>query len=416
MATLPISGKQARSIGLALADASRQQVNVWHGAVRSGKTIGSLFAFLMRVAEAPSSGEIVIIGRTRDTVFRNLIAPLQDRELFGDVVNHVSGNRGAPTVTVLGRRIHVIGASDVRAEATIRGMTINTSYVDEATLLAEDFMSMLMSRHSVPGAWCGLTTNPDGPRHWLKTRYIDRADEMGHQVFHFTLEDNRAYLPDGYIESIEQQHTGLWYDRFIRGRWSLAEGVIFDQYDPDRHVVDVIPPVRRWLSVGIDYGTTNPTRGILVGITDDNRLIAAAEWAPDGGTDTDLSRSLREWMDHQPPPEYVFIDPAAASFKLQLHRDGIRRVGNANNDVLDGIRTLAGLFTTDQLIIHDSCTELLGELPGYVWDTKAAEQGNDKPVKLDDHAVDALRYAVHSVRALWMRYLTNPLEVGASDE
>lgn len=403
--TLPISDKQARSIGLALADASRQQINLWHGAVRSGKTIGSLFAFLMRVAEAPPSGEIVIIGRTRDTVFRNLVAPLQDRALFGDLVEHVQGNRGAPTVTILGRRVHVIGASDVRAEAIIRGMTINTSYVDEATLLAGDFFSMLMSRHSVPGAWCGATTNPDGPRHWLKTDYIDRAAEMGHQVFHFELADNRDYLPDGYIEALERQYTGLWYDRFVRGLWSLAEGVIFDQFNPDRHVVSEMPPVRRYLSLGVDYGTTNPTRGVLVGLTEDDRLCVVAEWAPGKGTDADLSRSLRAWMGRHPPPEYVWIDPAAASFRLQLHRDGVRRLGNANNDVLDGIRTVAALFATGRLVIHESCTHLLDEIPGYVWDTKASEKGEDKPVKLDDHAIDALRYAIHSTRALWMPYI-----------
>lgn len=413
---LPISDKQADSIGRARADASRSQINLWHGSVRSGKTIGSLFAFLMRVAEAPDSGEIVIIGRTRDTVFRNLVAPMQDVSLFGPMVEQVVGNRGAPTITILGRRVHVIGASDVRAEAIIRGMTINTSYVDEATLVAEDFFSMLMSRHSVPGAWCGLTTNPDGPRHYLKTKFIDRAEEMGHRVFHFCLEDNEAYLPDGYIDALKRQYTGLWYDRFIDGRWSLAEGVIFDQFDPARHVVDTVPPVRRVIALGIDYGTTNPTAGVLAGLTDDGRLCLMAEWAPPAGTDTDLSARLREWMGHQPAPEYVWVDPAAASFKLQLHRDGVRRVGNADNHVVDGIRTMAGLFATDQLIIHESCTNLLDEIPGYVWDGKAADKGADKPIKLDDHFTDAARYAVHTTRALWMTQLTNPLEVAGSDE
>ena len=402
--TLPISDKQARSIGLATADASRQQINLWHGAVRSGKTIGSLFAFLMRIAEAPPSGEIVVIGRTRDTVYRNLIAPLQDRAMFGDAAEHVVGNRGAPTVTILGRQVHVIGASDVRAEAIIRGMTINTSYVDEATLLAEEFASMLMSRHSVPGAWCGMTTNPDGPRHWLKTGYIDRAAEMGHRVFHFALEDNRAFLPEGYIESLERQYTGLWYDRFVRGLWSLAEGVIYDQFDPAKHVVTDLPAMVATFGVGIDYGTTNATAGLMIALGEDHRLYLTREWAPGRRTDAALSGSLQQWLgDHD--YRHLFVDPAAASFKLQLNADGLAGVYNAHNDVLPGIRTVASLFATGQLLIHDSCTHLLEELPGYVWDTKAAEKGQDKPIKLDDHFCDAMRYAVASSRWLWEPYL-----------
>lgn len=374
---------------------------MWHGAVRSGKTVGSLFAFLMRVAEAPTQGEIVIIGRTRDTVFRNLIGPLLNESMFGGFTEHIVCNRGAPTATILGRTVHVIGASDVRAEAIIRGMTINTSYVDELTLVAEDFMSQLMARHSVDGAWLGATTNPDAPGHYVKAQYIDRAAEMGHRIFHFTLDDNRKYLKPGYIDGLEKQHTGIWRDRFIRGLWTMADGMVFDAFDTDRHVVDELPTIVRTLSVGMDYGTTNPTSGIMLGIGDDHRLYAIAEWAPPQGVDAALSKSLQAWLAPLPQPEYLFVDPAAASFKLQLRTDGLSRIYNADNDVLAGIRTVSSLLATGQLLIHSSCTNLLREIPGYVWDKKASEKGEDKPVKLNDHHVDALRYAVASARRFW---------------
>ncbi|MGW2095768.1 PBSX family phage terminase large subunit [Promicromonospora sukumoe] len=402
---LSISRKQARSIALANADASQSQMNLWHGAVRSGKTVGSLVKFLMKMADgADLTGESVVIGRTRDTVYRNLIAPLQDPKIYGPWAEHVRYNRGAPTADIFGQEVHVIGASDVRSEAVIRGMTIKRSYCDEISLMAEDFVNMLVSRHSVEGAWLGATTNPDGPKHPLKVNYIDRADEMGHRIFHFELEDNRRFLPDGYIENLSRQYTGLWHDRFIKGLWTMADGVIYECFDPAQHVVDKLPDMQRILCVGIDYGTTNPTRGIKLGLGVDNRLYAMAEWAPAQGTTAELERSLRTFCDTD-VPDYLFVDPSAAPLKLQLNRDGWTNYANGSNKVSAGIGLVNALLSTDQLLIHHSCTELLGEIPGYVWDTKAAEKGEDAPVKLNDHAVDALRYAVATSRPMWQPHL-----------
>ncbi|AEV51971.1 PBSX family phage terminase large subunit [Prescottella equi] len=409
---LAVSAKQLRSIALANADASKGRVNIWHGAVRSGKTIGSLVAFLAGVAAAPEQGEIVVIGRTRDTIYRNLIGPLQNVAMYGTMVEHIRYNRGAPTAEIFGRTVHVIGASDVRSEAVIRGMTISLAYLDETTLVAEEFFNQLVARMSVPGSRIFTTTNPDGPRHWLKVNYIDRAEERGHKVFHFNLEDNRAYLPEGYIEGLEAQYTGLWHDRFVKGLWTMADGVIYECFDPARHVVDTLPTMQRVLAVGVDYGTTNPTRGIKLGLGDDNRLYAMAEWAPGTGTTADRETGLRAFCATD-RPDYVFVDPAAAEFKVQLqrggwgggHADSPPPYANGMNRVGAGIGLVSALLSTDQLLIHSSCTELLGEIPGYVWDTKAAQKGEDAPVKLNDHAVDALRYAVATSRPMWQPFL-----------
>jgi PBSX family phage terminase large subunit len=404
---LPLSRKQVRSIALAEADASKAQINLWHGAVRSGKTVGSLWKFLMKTAElADRPGEIVVIGRTRDTVYRNLLGPLMDPGMFGVMTEQIQYNRGAPTAKILGQEVHVLGASDVRAENAIRGMTLKLSYCDEISLMAEDFVNQLVARHSVAGAWMGATTNPDGPRHPLKVNYIDRAAEMGHRIFHFDLEDNRAHLPDGYIENLSRQYTGLWHDRFIKGLWTMAEGVVYECFDPARHVVDTLPAMQRVLAVGVDYGTTNPTRGVKLGLGVDNRLYAMAEWTPPTGTTAEHARGLREFCAVD-APDYVFVDPAAASFKIQLQRDGWSNYANGTNSVSAGIGVISALLSTEQLLIHSSCTELLGEIPGYVWDSKKAEAGEDAPVKVDDHAVDALRYAVATSRPMWQSHIPN---------
>jgi PBSX family phage terminase large subunit len=406
---LPMSRRQVESIWHSTA-----RVNIWHGSIRSGKTIASLLRWLMYVAQAPMGGELVVVGRTRESIYRNLFSPLMDPSLFGPLAKLVHYTAGAPTGIILGRRVHVLGASDARAEAVLRGLTVSGAYVDEATLMAENFWVTLIGRMSVPGSQLFATTNPDSPGHWFKRTVVDRAAELGYYVTKFVLDDNKwlAESNPGYVAQIKREYVGLWYRRFILGDWVQADGAVFDMWDPARHVVphDTLPVMSRILSVGVDYGTTNPTRGLLLGVgrkpRDRTRLYVLDEWAPRKGTDADLSRWLIDWRDSRQPedwqhPDWIYVDPAAASFKLQLFRDGVRNSTDATNDVLPGIRTVASLLATDSLKVSDRCQKLITFLPGYAWDAKATDQGLDKPIKQDDHEVDALRYAVHSSAGSW---------------
>lgn len=385
------------------------KVSIWEGAVRSGKTIGSLLAFLMLVATASKRGEIVVIGRTRESVARNVFGPLMDASMFGPLAKLVSYTAGAPTAKILGRVVHVMGASDARAEYVLRGLTVAAAYVDEATLVSEQFWMQLLARCSVPGAKVYATTNPDGPSHWFKKKVIDRVSALGYARYTFLLDDNLALIRDNpeYVAQLKREYTGLWYRRFILGQWVQADGAVYDIWDEARHVWPAasIPPMDRVIALGIDHGTTNPTRGLLVGVGA-GRLWALDEWTPDTGKpDVVQSQLLRTWMHSRDPeqwqrPEWVYLYPAAASFKQQLFADGITPAP-AHNSVLPGIRTVSSLLAVDRLIVSDRCRKLIEYLPGYVWDTKATDKGEDKPVKVDDHEVDALRYAVHSSRVFW---------------
>ncbi len=405
LANLSLSPLQIRS-----CVESDSRVNLWTGSIRSGKTIASLLRWLRYVATAPLGGELVMAGRTRDSIARNVFGPLMDRSLFGPLAALVTYTAGAPTATVLGRKVWVLGSSDTRAELVLRGLTVAGAYVDEATLVTEGFWTTLLGRMSVPGAQLFATTNPDGPAHWLKRQVVDRATELGYRVFRFRLADNTWLTRSNpeYVEQIRREYTGLWYRRFIDGEWVQAEGAVYDMWDPARHVVDAaaIPPMERILSLGIDYGTTNPTRGLIAGLAD-RRLWLLDEWAPPTGlTDAVQSQSLRNWLGDRDPepwqrPEWVYVDPAAASFKMQLFHDGMTNVANAHNDVLAGIRTVGSLLATDRLKVSSACTHLIEQIPGYSWDPKKTAKGIDAPLKVDDHEADTARYAIHSTRTLW---------------
>lgn len=391
---------------------STARVNLWEGSIRSGKTIASLLAWLVYVSQAPRGGELVVVGRTRESIARNVFGPLGDPSLFGDFSRHVTYTAGAPTAKILGRTIHVLGASDSRSEAVLRGLTCAGAYVDEATLVSEAFWTQLLGRMSVPGARLFATTNPDGPAHWLKRQVVDRAEELGYRIFHFTIDDN-THLDPEYVAQIKREYVGLWYRRFILGQWVQAQGAVYDGWDEDRHVVprEDLPRMLRVLGVAVDYGDVHPTRGYLLGLGPDTsprggyRLYVLDEWAPGPMTIGQHSADLRRWLSEQPPewqtPEWVIVDSAAASFRRQLHHDGMVGVRNAHKNVLAGIRTVSALLGVDKMVVSSSCKQLIDRLPGYVWDAKATAKGETRPVKEGDDEVDALRYAVYTTRLEW---------------
>jgi len=412
--TLPLSPKQITAI----AGAERHRLTILSGAVRSGKTIATLIAFLIAVAAAPSSGLILIVGRTLQTIERNILDPLQDATLFGALSGTVQHTRGSTTAVILGRTIHLIGASDARAEGRIRGATVYLAYVDEVTLIPEGFFNQLLARLSVPGARLIGTTNPDGPAHWLRKKFLLRKHELDLGTWHFTLDDNPSLDP-AYVAALKTEYVGLWYRRFILGEWCLAEGVVYSMWDETRHVVDTLPTMERWLAVGIDHGTINPFAAILLGLGTDGVLYAASEWRHESRTvrrqmtDAEYSREVRSWLAKQGvTPEWVVVDPSAASFIEQLFRDGVTPVG-ADNSVMDGIRTVSSLLAAGRFKVHRSCTGLIGEFGVYAWDDKAAERGEDKVVKAEDHSLDATRYAIRTTETLWRPYIPTHLEVAA---
>src|SRR5690606_7810289 len=145
-------------------------------------------------------------------------------------------------------------------------------------------------------------------------------------------------------------------------------------FDPDKHVVKTLPPMRRYW-VGVDYGTTNPTVFLLVGEGADDCLYVCREWRWDSRakerrlTDAELSAEYQRWIGNVTPYR-VFIDPAAASFIVQMRKDGVRGIAPADNAVRDGIQDVSTLLGAGRLRIHESCTGLIEEMGTYVWDAK----------------------------------------------
>lgn len=401
-------------------------VNVCEGSIRSGKTIITLLRWVIFIRRAPRGGELVMVGRTRDSVWRNLIAPLQNPELFGEISDSVIGNYGAPTATILGRKVYLLGASDAKAEKVIRGLTVAGAYVDEITTLPEEFFTQLLGRMSVDGAKLFGSTNPDNPAHWFKTKYLDRIGPGDNHLpdwrsWKFGMEDNPS-LSEKYKESKRREFTGLWFRRFIMGEWVAAEGAVFDMWDPDTHVIpwENLPLIKRLISVGIDYGTQHATVAVMLGVGYDRKLYLVDELRLEAQpgyprlNDAKQSQMIKEWLakPHLPDgstlrPEFIIADQAGASLRTQLFDDGITTQA-ANKSVAYGLAMMARLLGEGELFVTDRCASFITEAPGYSWDPVAALKGEDKPIKVNDDALDAARYAVVTTENIWRAAQTEP--------
>lgn len=418
----PLQGKSLQ----VLANPS-PSIEAYEGAVRSGKTITSLFDWVRFILHGPA-GALAMCGRTERTVINNLILPLQ--EIFGP--ERIKINYGTGTTTIMGREVFLYGANNEQARTKIQGLTLAGAYVDEGSTIPESFFNMLYSRLSVPGAKLWLTANPEGPTHWLKKKWLDRArlwinkhgdtivndsnDALDLHRYTFLLDDNPSLDPV-YVERLKRSYTGVFKKRFIESEWVLAEGTIYSNFDETKHVIpwDSLPAMERIMCVAVDYGTMNPSVAIVLGHGRDGRLYALNEWSHGGKetgnplTDKQLADKVLNFLaeQHAPDddrrPEVFILDPSAKNFSVELVGRG-QPVMGADNDVKYGIRTVASLLggSEPSLIISDRCKRLIGEMPAYVWDEKAYERdGEERPLQINDHACDALRYAVVTTERHW---------------
>lgn len=371
---------------------STANINIWEGSIRSGKTHASLWRFYNETRIGPQ-GDFAIVTRTYDTFERNIFPTLRDH-ILGRHCNYLRGKR---QLFLKDRKCHIITADDASAEAKIRGGTFASAYVDEISIIPENVFLQLLGRLSISGAKLFGTTNPDSPYHWLK-RFMDDNPDV--RSFKFVMDDNPS-LNQERKDFYRRQYKGLWFQRFIEGKWVQAEGAVYDFFDEKLHVIDYPGHNANYYICGIDYGTTNPCAFVLVGY---NPHKFPNMWVEDEyyynsrvsqrqKTDGEYAEDLRQFLEGR-NVRAIYIDPSAASFSTEIRRGGIENVIDAENEVNDGIRFVSKLLGRGTIKIRRQCKNLIGEFQSYVWDEKSLKLGIDKPKKEHDHALDALRYCL----------------------
>ena len=402
------------------------------GAIRSGKTVCMSLSFIFWAMGTYNGQNFAMCGKTIGSFRRNVLfwLKLMLRSRGYRVSDHRADNLVEISRGQITNYFYIFGGKDERSQDLIQGITLAGLFCDEVALMPESFVNQATGRCSVTGSKYWFNCNPDGPYHWFKVNWIDKAiGYLGKEkvakiredaaktgadpalkkllYVHFTMDDNLS-LSEEIKARYRSMYTGVFFKRYIMGLWAMAEGIIYDMFDPARNVTDTEALAVSYKAktghdfwtderyASCDYGTQNPTAFLLWNKAANKKWYCRREYYYSGRdkgrqkTDKEFSDDLTAWLDGI-AIKAVILDPAAASFKAQLEKDGYK-VKKAKNDVLDGIRFVATLLLQGSIFIDSSCDNLIKEFSSYIWDAKAGERGEDKPVKEYDHALDALRY------------------------
>lgn len=375
------------------------------GAIRSGKTLCGSLSFVLWAMESYNGENFAMCGKTVGSFRRNVLFWLK---LMLAGRGYTTEDRRSENLVIIrkGNRennFYVFGGKDERSQDLIQGITLAGVFLDEVALMPESFVNQATGRCSVDGSKMWFNCNPEYPSHWFKLKWIDKAADKRLLYLHFTMEDNLS-LSDTVKERYRRMYTGVWFDRFILGQWVMAEGLIYPMY---QEAIGETPAAtgdaREEYVLSIDYGTQNAFAALLW------RKYGTVWWAVreyyysgrDTGvqkTDEQYAADLDAWLQDITPgkPIKTIIDPSAASFIALLHQRNHRyRVVKADNAVLDGIRETATAMQTGLIKVSSALKNWRNEVEGYVWD---ASQTEDRPVKVKDHAMDATRYFVKTMK------------------
>lgn len=268
---------------------SRYDALICDGAVRSGKTSIMMWAFVRWAMENFSGQRFGVCGRTMDSCTKNIIVPFTAMSLAkeryiirwrrGDKVMEV--RRGAVT-----NYFEVFGGKDEASYTLIQGRTLAGVLLDEVVLMPRSFVEQALARCSVDGARLWFSCNPGSPHHWFYQEWIKRSRERNALYLHFEMTDNPG-LSKRTLERYENMYAGIFYDRYVRGLWVAAEGIVYKDFANDTEKYLIGDPLE-WakqngtsfsiISIGVDFGgTKSATKFQATGITKDFRVVALEE-------------------------------------------------------------------------------------------------------------------------------------------
>ena len=396
------------------------------GAIRSGKTVCMSLSFVFWAMKTFSGQNFAICGKTIGSFRRNVLFWLKImlRSRGYKVMDHRADNLVEISRNGVTNYFYIFGGKDERSQDLIQGITLAGLFCDEVALMPESFVNQATGRCSVDGSKYWFNCNPDGPYHWFKTNWIDRSAgylgkaEVERQMkeakekkqdisfkkllyVHFTMDDNLS-LSEEIKARYRDSYSGVFYKRYILGLWAMAEGIIYDMFDVDKHVKKVIANLyNSGRYVSIDYGTQNATVFLLWNRGVDGKWYCIREYYYSGRdnakqrTDAEYVKDFKAFLGGM-KVKAVIVDPSAASFIAALRQAGYP-VLKAKNDVEDGIRLVGTLLNQEKIVFSAACVNTIKEFASYIWDAKAADRGEDAPIKQHDHAMDAVRYFCYMV-------------------
>lgn len=363
-----------------------------HGAKRAGKTVVNNDTFISelkrvrKIADKLGIDEpmYILAGTSSTSIQNNILQELYNKYGFEPKYDKHG------SFTFCGVKVVQVYTGSISGLKRARGFTAFGAYVNEASLANEVVFKEIISRCSGEGARIVWDSNPDNPNHWLRRDYIGKNN--GKIIdFSFKLDDN-TFLSPRYIASIKAATpSGKFYDRDIDGKWTVAEGAIYSDYDANIHEVDELPRMVRYFA-GVDFGYDHFGSIVIVGETPDGK-----QYLLDG-----ISEQYREipwWTDRvrEFKTKYgnitFWCDSARPEHVAHLQSAGFD-ARNANKNVIAGIESVAKRFKERTLFIKRGVIpRFFDEIYQYKWKPNSTK---DEPLKEYDDVLDALRYAIYS--------------------
>ncbi|MBY0015046.1 PBSX family phage terminase large subunit [Bacillus cereus] len=371
------------------------------GSIRAGKTVSMALSYVMWGTETFNGENLGMAGKTIGSLRRNVITPLKKmlKSRKYKVKDHLSENMLTISKDGHTNHFYIFGGKDESSQELIQGITLAGMFFDEVALMPQSFVNQATGRCSIEGSKYWFNCNPAGPYHWFKLEWIDNKEDKNLLHIHFTMDDNLS-LSEKVKQRYYRMYSGVFFQRFILGLWVLAEGIVYDMFNKEKHVVKTVEREYEKYYVSCDYGTQNPMTyglwGLCKGI-----WYKTKEYHYDGRknsrqkTDDEYLDDLKEFIGDI-SIRGIIVDPSAASFIALLKKNRFK-VLKAKNEVLDGIRNVARLLNEEKIKYNDCCKETFREYASYTWDEKATARGEDKPNKENDHQMDGDRYFVNTV-------------------
>ena len=364
-----------------------------HGAKRAGKTIVNNDAFISellrvrRIADEQGVDEpmYILAGTSSTSIQNNVLQELYNKYEFEPKYDKHG------SFVFRGVKVVQVYTGSISGLKRARGFTAYGAYINEASLANEQVFKEIISRCSGEGARIVFDTNPDNPNHFIKKDYIDIDDDMIIN-FHFELDDN-TFLSERYKQSIKAATpSGKFYDRDIRGLWTVAEGAIYADFDKNVHIVGSPPNDITRYYAGVDWGYDHFGSIVIIGETDDGTAYIVDGIA-------EQYKHIDWWI--KQAKEYIakygnikfYCDTARPEHIADFKRNNIDAIF-ANKSVIAGIEEVAKRFKENRLFyVKDTVPRFEDEIYQYRW---KANSTKDEPLKEWDDFLDGLRYAIFS--------------------
>ena len=382
------------------------------GAVRSGKTVSEALSFVLWSMSTFDGKNFALCGKTVGGLRRNVIGPLKQMLKSTGYVIEDARNEGCLCIGAIDKETkkkvtnyyYIFGGKDESSQDLIQGITLAGVFFDEVALMPQSFVNQATARCSVEGAKFWFSCNPNSPFHWFKKEWINKVTERKILYLHFTMDDNPS-LSEEVKNRYKALYTGVFYKRYILGLWVAADGIVYPMFDPDIHAVEL---KRNWTRIFVagDFGIQNATTfGIFGYYAPERRYHQIASYYHSGRdegqkTTKEYADDLKQFLaDNLVMPEYVVLDPSAAPMIVELRKDPyFARHGidilPAKNRVDLGIQVVSFLLNERKFTLDPSCIKDIEEFTTYAWDSDKLDKGVEEVIKIDDHAMDKIRYAI----------------------